>query len=582
MIELAKEEKDKNHIPVATIKVVGVGGAGGNAINAMSESDYKGVDFIAINTDAQALTLSKAHVTLQIGQKSTKGLGAGANPEVGKRAAEEDLDKVLSELHDADIVFLVGGTGGGTGSGALPVIVKALKEKGILTIVIVTKPFIFEGRRRLKVADTAVASIRENADTLIVVPNQKLLDVVDAQVSMIEGFAMVNELLNQSVRGVSDIITRAGHINVDFADVREVMRDQGLAVMGTGRASGEHRARRAVMDAISSPLLENMSIAGARGVLLNISGSASLGLHEISDAASIIYEQAHEDANIILGSVIDESLGDDVSVTVIATGFAEVPEDVQIKATMLARNEKPAEKVQEKVSEPARESVEKQSHHSFEKAEPAAQEYTALQREYRASQQQQTQQYQEVARQSVSVAALGQEEYKPETPSYRATPQNHVEEAPQQEASAAVLPQEESITECPLNNDPVEKKVAAKVEVVPEPIKGADIEVHKVEVKEQDQQYAQVDQQEKEEMKLLSEQKNHKESYEQRDFDQSEQQDEQRNDSGLGSNVIQLKDLDVPTFMRKQQNNDHHQYNGKKRNKKKRNKNRNHNNFNNG
>lgn len=350
MIELADQEKYEQHIPVASIKVVGVGGAGGNTINCMVESDYKGVEFVAINTDAQALKRSKAHTPIQIGQKSTKGLGAGANPAVGKRAAEEDIDKVLEELHEADIVFLTGGMGGGTGSGALPVIVKALKEKGILSIVVLTKPFTFEGKRRARVAEEAIEEIRRYADTLLVIPNQKLLDVVDEQVSMIDGFDMINEILNQSVKGVSDIITRAGHINVDFADVREIMRGQGLAVMGTGRASGEGRARKAALAAISSPLLENMDISGARGVLLNISGSSSLGLHEISEASSVIYKQADEEANIILGSVIDDSLGDEVSVTVIATGFNQVrtEKDLQVKATVLAPAEKVAPEIVEK------------------------------------------------------------------------------------------------------------------------------------------------------------------------------------------------------------------------------------------
>ena len=317
-------DRDENHAtPLASIKVVGVGGAGGNTINCMVESGYTGVEFLAVNTDAQALKDSRAHVKLQIGQKSTKGLGAGANPDVGQRAAEEDIDKVMEHLQAADIVFVTGGMGGGTGSGALHVIVKALKEKGILTIAIITKPFGFEGRKRARIAESAVEKVKEGADTLLIIPNQKLLDLVDDKVSMIDGFNMINEVLNQSVKGISDIITRAGHINVDFADVREIMKDQGLAVMGTARATGDHRAKKAALEAISSPLLENMSIAGARGVLLNITGGSNLGLHEISEAASIIYDQADENANIILGSVIDKEIGDEVSVTVIATGFSE-------------------------------------------------------------------------------------------------------------------------------------------------------------------------------------------------------------------------------------------------------------------
>ncbi len=320
MIEFDREEHN-NNIPVAKITVIGVGGAGGNTVNCMIQSEYEGVNFIGVNTDAQALKLSQAPVKIQIGQKSTKGLGAGANPDMGKKAAEEDLEKVLEAVGEADIVFLTGGMGGGTGSGALPVIVQALKERGILTIVVITKPFEFEGKRRLGIAEQAIAKIKAFADTLLIIPNQKLLDLVDEKVSMIDGFAMINEVLNQSVKGISDIITRAGHINVDFADVREIMRDQGLAVMGTGRASGADRARKAALAAISSPILENMNIAGARGVLLNITGGIDLGLHEISQAASVIYEQADEQANIILGSVIDDSMGDEIAVTVIATGF---------------------------------------------------------------------------------------------------------------------------------------------------------------------------------------------------------------------------------------------------------------------
>ncbi len=327
MITFDQDERDQD-LALASIKVVGVGGAGGNTINCMVDSQYNGVEFIAINTDAQALKHSKAHHTIQIGQKSTKGLGAGANPEVGKRSAEEDIDKVLELLHGADIVFVAGGMGGGTGSGALPVIVKALKEKGILTIVILTKPFAFEGKKRARVADEAIEVVKKYADTLLVIPNQKLLDLVDDQVSMIDGFGMINEVLNKSVRGIADIITRSGHINVDFADVKEIMKDKGLAVMGTARASGEGRAKKATLQAISSPLLESMNIAGARGVLLNITGGPNLGLHEISQAASIIYEQADADANIILGSVIDLDMKDEVSVTVIATGFTSVPKQV--------------------------------------------------------------------------------------------------------------------------------------------------------------------------------------------------------------------------------------------------------------
>jgi len=318
MINLAQDEREK---VIASIKVIGVGGGGGNTINSIIASGCNDIEFIATNTDAQALDLSKAHQRVQIGIKSTKGLGTGADPELGKRSAEEDLDKILESVGHADIVFLTAGLGGGTGSGALPVIARALKDKGVLSIAIVTKPFLFEGKRRSNVAEAALEQLKKEVDTLIVIPNQKLLEVVDQHVSMIDAFSMINDVLGQSVKGISDIITKPGHINVDFADVRTIMKDRGLAVMGTARASGERRAEEAALKAISSPLLENMDIEGARGVLLNITGGPSLGIHEISQAASVIYEQADQDASIIIGSVIDEELGDDISITLIATGF---------------------------------------------------------------------------------------------------------------------------------------------------------------------------------------------------------------------------------------------------------------------
>ncbi len=334
---IALETEKREFVSVATIKVIGIGGAGGNTVNSMIDAGYEGFECIVANTDAQALDLSKADKKLQIGIKSTKGLGTGANPEIGQRAAEEDLDKILDAIGDADIVFIAAGMGGGTGSGAAPVIARALREKGILSIAIVTKPFLFEGKRRSEIALQAVELLRNEVDTMIIIPNQKLLDVVDQNVSMIEAFGMINEVLGQSVRGISDIITKPGHINVDFADVRAIMRDRGIAVMGTGKAAGPDRARKAAETAIASPLLESVSIKGAHGVLLNITGGKNLGLHEISEAASVIYEQAHEDANIILGSVIDESLEDDVIVTIIATGCQRdktVQEDDQIKPTV--------------------------------------------------------------------------------------------------------------------------------------------------------------------------------------------------------------------------------------------------------
>lgn len=319
MIEF--ELEPKHDVPTARIKVIGVGGAGGNTINSMIDSLCQGIEFIAANTDAQALQFSKAQHKIQLGMKSTKGLGAGANPELGKRAAEEDLSNIMEITEDADIVFLTAGMGGGTGSGALPVIARALREKNILSIAVVTKPFDFEGKRRALIAQQAIEALKKEVDTLLVIPNQKLLQIVDQSVSMIDAFALINTILNQSVKGIADIISKPGHINVDFADVRTIMKDMGLAIMGTGRASGKDRALQAALSAISSPLLENMNIQGAKGVLLNISGGTSLGLHEISAAASVIYEQADPEANIILGSVIDPQLEDEVTVTIIATGF---------------------------------------------------------------------------------------------------------------------------------------------------------------------------------------------------------------------------------------------------------------------
>lgn len=327
MILFEDEKKEERVAPLASIKVVGVGGAGGNTVNSIVASGHDGIESIVANTDAQALTTSKADHKVHIGIKSTKGLGTGANPELGEKAAEEDIDNIMEAIGNADVVFLTGGMGGGTGSGGLPVVARALRAKGILSVAVVTKPFLFEGKRRAKVAEEAIAILRKEVDTLLVIPNQRLLDLVDASVSMIDAFEMINEVLCQSVKGIADIITKPGHINVDFSDVRTIMKDKGLGVMGTGRATGPTRAKDAALQAITSPLLENMSIEGARAVLLNITGGKDLGLHEISQASSVIYAQAHEDANIIIGSVIDDSMKDQVSVTIIATDFEHVCQD---------------------------------------------------------------------------------------------------------------------------------------------------------------------------------------------------------------------------------------------------------------
>jgi len=314
--------EEKKRITGACLKVIGVGGGGSNAVNSMADSpEMSMVTFIVANTDAQALDVSSVHHRVQLGEKITKGLGAGSNPDIGRRAAEEDLEVVVNLIKGADILFLTGGMGGGTGSGALPVIAHAARELGILTVGVVTKPFTFEGRRRMAHADEAIRNLKQSVDTLLVVPNQKLLDTVDAKISMLDAFALSNNVLKQAIQGISDIITKPGHINVDFADVRSIMKDMGLAIMGIGRKSGEGRAREAAIQAITSPLLEEVSIEGARGVLINVTGNLELGLHEINDAAEVIYDLVSEDANIILGSVIDETLGDEIMVTVIATGF---------------------------------------------------------------------------------------------------------------------------------------------------------------------------------------------------------------------------------------------------------------------
>lgn len=328
MIEF--ESEYNNGMPIAKIKVMGVGGGGCNIINDMIKAGgYEDIEFIAVNTDVQTLNLSLASTKIQIGSKISRGQGAGANPEKGRKAAEEDLSKIVAELADADIVFLTAGLGGGTGSGALPVIAHALKDLNILTIAVITKPFVFEGKRRMDSAMKSLELLRQSVDSTIVIPNQKLIQMVDAQVSLIHAFGKINTVLNQFVKSITDIIVKPGHINVDFADIKAIMKDQGYAVIGTAKASGPDRAIKAAQEALSLPLLENFDIKGARGVLLNITGSADLSLHELSEASSHIYDQAHEDANIIIGSVIDESMGDEIMVSIIATGFEQAASWVQ-------------------------------------------------------------------------------------------------------------------------------------------------------------------------------------------------------------------------------------------------------------
>ncbi|MGH7998691.1 MAG: cell division protein FtsZ [Brasilonema sp.] len=305
---------------VANIKVIGVGGGGSNAVNRMIASDVTGVEFWSINTDAQALTLASAPARLQIGQKLTRGLGAGGNPAIGQKAAEESRDEIARALEGADLVFITAGMGGGTGTGAAPIVAEVAKEMGALTVGVVTRPFIFEGRRRTSQAEQGVEGLKSRVDTLIIIPNNKLLEVIPEQTPMQEAFRYADDVLRQGVQGISDIITIPGLINVDFADVRAVMADAGSALMGIGIGSGKSRAREAAIAAISSPLLES-SIEGARGVVFNITGGSDLTLHEVNAAAETIYEVVDPNANIIFGAVIDDRLQGEVRLTVIATGF---------------------------------------------------------------------------------------------------------------------------------------------------------------------------------------------------------------------------------------------------------------------
>ncbi|MEA5596363.1 cell division protein FtsZ [Rivularia sp. UHCC 0363] len=305
---------------VANIKVIGVGGGGGNAVNRMIASDLSGVEFWSINTDAQALTMAAAPCRLQIGQKLTRGLGAGGNPAIGQKAAEESRDEIASALDGADLVFITAGMGGGTGTGAASVVAEVAKEMGALTVGVVTRPFVFEGRRRTSQAEQGVEALKSRVDTLIIIPNNKLLEVIPEQTPVQEAFRYADDVLRQGVQGISDIITIPGLVNVDFADVRAVMADAGSALMGIGIGSGKSRSREAAIAAISSPLLE-CSIEGARGVVFNITGGSDLTLHEVNAAAEAIYEVVDPNANIIFGAVIDDRLEGEVRITVIATGF---------------------------------------------------------------------------------------------------------------------------------------------------------------------------------------------------------------------------------------------------------------------
>ncbi|MFX3633153.1 MAG: cell division protein FtsZ [Candidatus Pristimantibacillus sp.] len=309
---------------LAQIKVIGVGGGGSNAVNRMIENGVKGVDFITVNTDAQALHLAKSEHKLQIGDKLTRGLGAGANPDVGKKAAEESRELVINQLKGSDMVFVTAGMGGGTGTGAAPVIAEIARECGALTVGVVTRPFTFEGRKRSAQAELGIEALKEKVDTLIVIPNDRLLEIVDKKTPMLEAFREADNVLRQAVQGISDLIAVPGLINLDFADVKTIMTERGSALMGIGIATGENRAAEAAKKAIMSPLLET-SIDGARGVIMNITGGSNLSLYEVNEAAEIVISASDPEVNMIFGAIIDEDLKDEIKVTVIATGFEHKP-----------------------------------------------------------------------------------------------------------------------------------------------------------------------------------------------------------------------------------------------------------------
>src|SRR5213592_3742213 len=321
----------------AKIKVIGLGGGGSNAVSRMMAAEFTGVEFIVANTDVQALYASPAPVKLQIGAKLTQGLGAGSNPDIGRQAAQEDPDQITRLLQGGDMVFITAGLGGGTGTGAAPVVASLAKDLGILAVAVVTKPFAFEGRRRMAQAEAGLEALRDVVDTLITIPNQRLLAVVDRGTPLIEAFRVADGVLQQAVQGISDLILVPGLVNLDFADVRTIMSGMGMAMMGTGTGRGEHRALDAAQKAVASPLLDETSIQGARGILINFTGGPDLSIHELEEAARMVQEAAHDEANIIFGAVLDPSLEDEVRMTVIATGFAERKETVGGKVVDLPR-----------------------------------------------------------------------------------------------------------------------------------------------------------------------------------------------------------------------------------------------------
>ena len=354
MIELVE-----NVDPGARIKVIGAGGCGGNAVNHMIAAGLRNVDFIAVNTDTQALQNNKAPLVIQMGTQLTRGRGTGGNPEIGRKAALEDEDRMREVLSDAEMVFVTAGMGGGTGTGSAPVIARIARETGALTVGVVTKPFQFEGRKRMGQAEEGLRELKNAVDTLITIPNQRLLSIASRTTSLKEAFQKADDVLLQAVRGISELVTVHGLINLDFADVRSIMAEMGMAMMGAARAAGENRAVEAAQRAISSPLLEDVSIKGARGLLINVTGGPDMSLYEVNEAASLIQEEAHEDANIIFGAVIDEKLCDEIHVTVIATGFGDrdftnvrhasgySPSGAPVTAPVMASATRPLEQIQQ-------------------------------------------------------------------------------------------------------------------------------------------------------------------------------------------------------------------------------------------
>lgn len=352
------ELSDKDLVSTAKIRVIGIGGAGGNAVNTMISYNLRGVDFIAANTDAQALGTSASAVKIQLGAEVTKGLGAGSDPDIGRLAALETREMLRENLQGSDMVFITAGLGGGTGTGGAPIAAEIAREMGALTVAVVTKPFLFEGKKRNGQAEAGIAELRKMVDTLIIVPNQRLLSLGGREISLLDAFRKADDILYHAVKGISDLIMVPGLINLDFADVKKIMSQMGLALMGTGTAGGENRAVEAAQKAISSPLLEDNTIQGARGVLLNITGGPNMTLHEINEASSMIQAEVHEDAIIIFGTVVDESMGDEIRITVIATGFESAASAARADVASLGgfrrtqaniavptfiRNEKPAD-----------------------------------------------------------------------------------------------------------------------------------------------------------------------------------------------------------------------------------------------